>query len=284
MSSGSSAYGPNILAYDGNTLKWKYPARCNSNYTPVVVGGDGNIYATTHMTDGVHLIGLAPELESGQTQPTKVLDVKLPTSDCSTELFPYRDGLMLRGQNSGFRYYSYAGQLISQPSVNRFWDAKINDRGHLFDFKYVSGSYTSASVMRIDPVANQELWSASVSTPGANVQSVSVFPLATGGVAAILREQKVDGSGVPVTPTEYVYTLVGVNEVGQKVSSVPLPNSTANPVRTFAGINAVATGDGKLAMIRGMQMPTGVSYPETISGLLLSVFDPATGTLHTARK
>lgn len=280
-SSGSYARGPNILAYDGNTLKWKYPSQCNSNNVQVVVGGDGNIYSTTHLSDGVHLIGLAPELEAGQTQPTKVLDVKLPESDCSTQLFPYRDGLMLRGQNSGFRYYSYGGKLLTQPSVNRFWDAKINDRGHLFDFRYVSGSYASANVTMYDPLTGQVAWETPASTSGANVQGLSLYPLANGSVAALIREQKMVSDGIPTTPTEYIYMLVVLNASGQKLHAVPLPNSTGDPdpEQIYATIRAVATSDGKLAMIREAYIPTGLEYPSSVMGMQFSVFDPVAGTL-----
>ena len=61
---GSWMDGPNLLAYDGNTLKWKYPANCGSSGYPPVVGADGNVYTLNRLSNGqTHLIGLAPELE-----------------------------------------------------------------------------------------------------------------------------------------------------------------------------------------------------------------------------
>lgn len=75
--------GPNLLAYTGNTLKWKYPLTCGYDTSPsYVVGANGNIYPTTRLSDGVHLIGLTPGVAASQTTPTKVLNIKI-SDDCS---------------------------------------------------------------------------------------------------------------------------------------------------------------------------------------------------------
>ncbi len=274
--SGSTSYdwGPNLLAYSGNTLKWKYPAKCGSSSTPVTVGADGNIYTATYLPDGVHLIGLAPELAAGQTQPTKVLDVKI-ANDCGVQFFPYRDGLLLRGQNSGFKYYSYAGKLLGTPTVSNFSYSKMNANGRLFDFRYVSGSFTSLSVSAYEP-SGATVWTTSASTSGANVQGAEVYPLPGGGVVALIRQQKMVSPGIPWTPTQYVYVLVTLNAAGQQVgTTVELPNS--NPQGTLGNIYANPTNDGKLSMVRDFQMNTGLSYPTQVSALAIGVFDPVTG-------
>lgn len=281
--SGSYANGQYLYAYAGNMLKWKYPLRCGSDQlSKYAIGATGNIYATVQLNDGMHLIGIAPELAAGETQPAKVFDVKV-ADDCSTELFPYRDGIMLRGQNSGFWFYSYSGALISQISVNRFWDVKLNAQGHLFDYQFVTGSNTGVNVIKIDPASNNPdnpndkmRWTTLASTPGANVQGVTLHPLPSGGVVTIIREQKMASPSVPATPTEYVYTLVTLNSIGQKVTSVTLPNST--PQGTLTNIYASAISNGKLAVARWLDMSTGLSYPATVPAVMLGVYDPVSAT------
>jgi hypothetical protein len=275
-SSGSWAYGLNLLAYSGSTLKWKYPLACGSSGSHYAVGATGNIYATANLSDGMHIIGIAPELQSGQTQPAKVFDVKV-ANDCSTDIFAYRDGILLRGQNSGFRFYSYSGVLLAQPvGISNFWYSKLNATGQLFDIKYVSSSYTSANVSMYDPLSNQTVWTTLASTSGANVQDVKVYPLANGGVVASIREQKMASPGVPATPTEYVYNLVTLDAAGQKITSTILPNST--PQGKLTDILVSAISNGKLAIARRLEMNTGLSYPTTVPAVPIDVYDPASGT------
>lgn len=280
--SGSWARGQYLYAYTGNTLKWKYPLACGSQGARYAVGATGTIYATAWLSDGMHLIGIAPELEAGETQPKKVFDVKVP-NDCGAELFPYRDGFMLRGQNSGIRFYSNTGALISQPSVNRFWDVKLNAQGHLFDYQFVTGSYTSVNVIKIDPAKNnpddpndKKRWTTSASTSGANVQNVRLYPLTTGGVVAVIREQKMASPGVPWTPTEYIENLVTLDAAGQKVISFILPKTA--PQGTYGASYFAPTVNGKLAVVRDMRMNTGKPSPTTVPAVTTSVYDPVTGT------
>ena len=275
--SGSWVYGSNLLAYSGNTLKWKYPLGACSNGSKYAVGATGNIYATSYLSDGLHLIGLTPEVGAGQSQPAKILDVKV-ANDCSIGLFPYKDGIVLRGQNNGYEFYSYNGQLISQLRANDYWRAKVNAAGHLFDYKIVSGSNTSANVIKLDPASNnpidKSLWTTSASTPGANVQNVQLYPLSSGGVVALIREQKMFSPSVPATPTVYVYTLVTINTAGLRTGATTLENSNAQG--TFGAPYAAPTSDGRLAFVRDFELNTGRSYPSTIPALAVGVYNPAT--------
>jgi hypothetical protein len=201
---GGSGRGPNLLAYRGNTLKWKYPLACGySQGAQYVVGATGNIYATVHGGDGVHLIGLTPNVSPGQTQPTKVLDIKVDDNlDCSTMLRPYRDGIVLHGQlGGGARYYSYGGKYLGTTPGN-IWYEKINADGWNFTANYVQGNYVSGTVTAFNPKTGLT-WTTPVSNPGANVQMIKVIALAGGGVLAYTKEQKMD-QGLPVVPTTYV--------------------------------------------------------------------------------
>ena len=270
VNSNTSTWGPNLLAYSGNDLKWKYPVYCGSNNTPVAVGANGNIYSTQYMSDGVHLIGLTPEVAPGQTQPAKVLDVKI-ANDCSVEFFPYRDGLLLRGQNSGFKYYSYAGKLLAQPQVNQFWDAKLGAQGELFDYKFVSGNSTSASISMFDSLTGQTIWTTSASTPGANVQAVSLYPLSGRGVAALIKEQKMVSDGIPATPASYIFKLAILNSAGQKGSAVEVPSTDAGNV--LYNHRVVSSDSGKLAIASDVEL-----RPSSVSAISIRVFDVATGS------
>jgi len=141
----SVTQGPNLLAYEGNTLKWKYPAHCGEawNKSPLTVGADGNIYTVTQDSNGgVHLIGLAPELAAGQTQPTKVLDISIGGS-CASELIAYKDGIAVGGWPT--RFYSYGGKFLGD-----FPGGWINADGHTFTTGYVAGLVQSFSITKYD--------------------------------------------------------------------------------------------------------------------------------------
>lgn len=267
--------GRNLLAYSGNTLKWKYPAYCSSSQTTqVAVGADGNIYATTNESDGVHLIGLTPNVASGQTQPTKVLDVKVQ-NDCSTMLTPFKYGIMLHGQSSGGPYfYSYTGNQVDQKTGN-IWAERVNDEGRLFTYSTVTGSYHSIAVTGSDSTkTNKTTWTTTASTPGADAQSASLRPMPGGGVAVLVGEQQMNG-GIPVSPTVYVKTLTILNGTGQVILNKQLLNSDANG-NTYGGTYIAADNTGKVAVVRDINLPTGLSYPTTEPGVSIQVYDSAT--------
>ncbi|KFU80779.1 hypothetical protein BB31_12575 [Amycolatopsis lurida NRRL 2430] len=273
------AAGPNLLAYDGNTLKWKYPVHCgNDQGNDVVVGADGNIYATVY-NNGVHLIGLTPEVEPGTTQPKKILDIVIP-NDCSIRLHPYKDGIMVHGQSSGKpRYYSYGGKFLGEATIDDIWYEKLNADGQLFVGKYVSGSYRSARVDMYDPRTGK-VRTTPASTPGANVNGVQVYPLQGGGVAALVNEQKMISSGVPATPEEYINTLVTINSAGVVTEAIHLTNTySQNGVTgTFGGTFVSAESNGKIAVIRELNLNTGISWPPTVPAIVIGAYSPASET------
>lgn len=272
LTAGGTGYGPNLLAYSGNTLKWKYPVGCGSDRLGQwAVGADGNIYA---LTPG-HLIGIAPDLKAGQTQPDKVMDVSIP-SDCSAHVLPYKDGIMVHGQSNGNgRYYSYGGKYLGQATIGDIWYEKMGADGQLFVGSRVTGSYKSAKISMYDPRKGAVAWETIASTSGANVNDVQVYPMPGGGVAALINEQKMDVTGQPVIPTEYVYTLVILNSNGLKVRSVTLPNTNANgdiylTPRAYPDVN------GKIVVVRDMYIKTDKSWPSQVDGISVAAYDPAT--------
>ncbi len=278
-SSGSYVFGPNMLAYSGNTLKWKYPAWCGSSGTRWVVGADGNIYVMVRYTDGVHLIGLTPDVAAGQTQPTKMFDIKAPANDCNMQLYAYKDGVVLHSQTYGGPwYYSYGGKSVAQ-TAGDFTSEKLNADGRLFNPKYISGSYLSFSVSAYDPQSSTTAWTTSVSTPGANVNSASVQALAGGGAVALIREQKVNG-GIPVTPVVYNYTVVTLNSVGQKIGGMTLRN-VDDQGNQYTNTVVVTDSSGKFAIVRQLSiatLPSG-SSPSTVPALEITAYDAASGSV-----
>lgn len=277
-SSGSWATGANLLAYDGNTLKWKYPANCGSSGYPPVVGADGNVYTLNRLSNGqTHLIGLSPDVASGQTQPTQVLDAVV-AGNCSTQLSAYKDGIMLHGSNTGgVRFYSYAGTSVAQVSVGT--EEKINADGKLFYPSFMTTTNgRSGSVEMFNPSTGQVQWTAAVSTSGANVNDLSVYPLPGGGVVALVQEQKMQTGGIPASPTEWVYTIATINSAGLKVSSVTLPNTGANI--TYGNTRVSADTSGSLAVMRAVSqtVTTATGSTRVVPAVSLAVYNPANNT------
>lgn len=282
--SNSWQFGPNVLSYSGNTLKWEYPAYCDNNNGPAVaVGGDGNIYVTTYG----HLIGLTPVVAPPLTQPAKVVDIPIPT-DCSIKLFPYKDGIMLRGQSSGFWFYSYNGMPIGQMNTTHLWDRQVNASGQVFDYETVAGSNTSINVSAWDPKTGQTTWTTSASTPGAGTNGgPTLYGMKDGGIAALITEQKMDpsGSGVPVTPTQWVQTVSIMDSNGTKVRSHQLADSYVNADKTVTGtydgtLTITPDNTGKLVFVRGLNLNTGLGWPNpsTVPAIDIGVYDPASDT------
>jgi hypothetical protein len=273
--SGNWVIGPNLLAYGANGLKWKYPAHCDNNGAPrVAIGADGNIYVATYG----HIIGLKPELDPGQTQPTKIFDVTTP-NDCSAFLRTYKDGLILHGQSYGnARYYSYAGKFLGQAAIGDVWYEQNNADGRLFVGKTVTtGTYKSGKVSMYDPRTGL-VRETIASTLGANVTGIQVYPVSGGGVVAKITEQKMI-SGIPASPTEYITTLAVVNASGIVTKSMQLSSTYSQGGTTGAYWSSatypVAAGQGKLAVLREMYLNTGVSYPSTVPAIYIGVYDIA---------
>jgi hypothetical protein len=268
---GGSAFGPNLLAYSGNTLKWKYPISCTQDQpSQYAVGADGNIYATTWESDGLHLIGLTPNVAPGKTQPTKVVDAKIP-NDCSIMLYPYKGGIMLHGQSSGGPlYYGYSGKFLEQ-TTGDIWNERMNADGRLFNYSLVARvGYHSLSVSAFNPGSSTTGWTTSVSTAGANAQSANLYPLSDGGVIAVVYEQRM-ANGIPVIPTTYGFTIVTLDASGSKIGAVLL-----DPTGTDGGNPTVVTSTtGKVFILRQLQQKTNASYPTSEPGIEIGTLNSA---------
>lgn len=277
---GSWVYGPNLIAYSGDTVKWKYPIACGSNASNnVIVGANGNIYATTSVGGDVRLVGLTPEAVVGTIQPKKILDVALP-NDCSIQLEPYKDGIKVHGQSSPVQFYNYNGTLVGTSPISDIWYEKLNADGQLFigSLVYVSNNSYSASVKRYDP-RDGTVQTTSVSTSGANVSDINIFPLSDGGVLAQVKERKVIG-GVPVIPAEYIRKIVTVNGSGSVINSIELSDtySQNGATGTFDPPHIYPESNGKVVIVRTLGLDTNISWPRIIPAIAIGVYDPIANT------
>jgi hypothetical protein len=268
--SGNWVDGANLLAYDGSTLKWKYPARCGTSNTPLTVGADGNIYVLTRVSGDVRLLGLSPELEAGQTQPAVKVNIDVP-NDCFVELLPYRGGIIIKPQSGSIQHYSYGGRLVSDRYITQWYNGVAGDDGVYFTPKTVGGSPTARNIVATHP-AQGERWDVQVSTPGAGVQSIDLYPLANGGVAALIREQRMV-QGVPAVPTEYIYTLAVLGANGQLLQREYMPNAAGTTNLGYPYV--MPDSGGKMIVFRDITIPSGVSNPATMPGVAIGVYDPA---------
>lgn len=268
---GTYRFGPNLLAYSGSTLKWKYPLSCGSG-PDYKVGADGNIYATALLDDGVHLIGIAPELQAGETQPRKVLDVKLPF-DCHVMLQPYKNGIMLHSQQRTYAsYYSYGGKFLGDATIGHIWAERINGDGQLFVGQLVGSSPQTVKVSMFDPRLGRVAWSVQASTLNADAQDMYLHPLSTGGVLVVIREQRVDG-GAP-SPDEYAWKLVRLDALGQKSEPTQLLNTDSNG-NTFGGPVVTAQTNGKIAVRREVSI---ASSSGPLRAIAIGIYDPISRT------
>jgi lysophospholipase L1-like esterase len=272
-------YGANLVAYSGNTLKWKYPLTCGTSDAPSYeVGANGNIYSTSRMSDGsVHLIGLTPEVAVGQTQPTKILDVKIQT-DCTTVLRTYKDGIVMHAQTGGYaRYYSYSGKFLGQATIGSLTSEKVNADGQLFvESVMMSGGAQGYGVSKYDPRTGDVRWTTPASTTGAKVSGIALSPLPGGAVAALITEQQMLSSGLPASPTVWGKTLAVINSSGAKVYSKQLDSTYAGG--KYGNSYLTSENGGKVVVVRELTVNTGLSSPTTVPGVAIQVFDPASST------
>lgn len=277
---------PNLVAYSGNTVKWKYPANCKPYPSSITVGADGNIYALDLEGTEVHLIGLKPDLTAGQSQPTPVLDVVLQgQADCSVMLFPYKDGLVVYGTGfNGARFYSYGGSLTAEdPGASSWGGDPINSSGQVFHAVPVRNQNgTGFDVQVFDPQTSSTVWTAAVSTAGANVNNLEIHPTANGGVAALVQEQKLDASGQPILPTQWVTTLTLLSNSGARLQSFPIPDtySSGSTTGTYAVWQQRLLTDtqGRITLVRPLTLNSVSGSPSTVQAVDIAVYDPGTGT------
>ncbi|WP_160169697.1 SGNH/GDSL hydrolase family protein [Amycolatopsis rifamycinica] len=277
---GVTMWGPNLLAYSGNTLKWKYPVASGCGLYPAV-GANGIVYITTVVNGVQHIIGLTPDVATGQTQPTKVVDIALSETKCVYGLHPYKDGLMVEWYKDTIgneypgnpKFYSYSGKYLGQSPVSIDpRDEAVNADGQYFATQYTWGSYKSASVAMYNSRTRAVAWTTPASTSGANVQIFQLHAF-QGGVVGIVNEQRMIG-GFPATPTQYVYTIVTINSVGQKVRSVTLPYADPQG-RTYGATSFSVDASGNVSVVRGGQATTAGG--STVSTVELSIYNAVSG-------
>jgi GDSL-like lipase/acylhydrolase family protein len=267
---GSPDQGPNLLAYDGNALKWKYPLGCTYYMANPVVGADGNIYA---INNSGRLLGLTPEVEPGTTQPKKVLDVPVSNARCDTQLLAIKDGLVAL-RNLKATFYSYNGvNLGSTPSdaiVQENVD-QISATGRVFYDKYIeSGGLRSATVSAYDYGRKQTMWTGTVSVNGAYVYSAAPRATPDGGTVVYLREKERDQFG---TFTGYMaYTLVKVSAFGIVQWRKNLPRIDISQSE-FAEAEVKVDVNGNVIVARSGQLKTNDPNNGYVEGISIAVFN-----------
>lgn len=244
---GSLKVGSNILAYRGNTLKWKYPTNCGQDIVAPKAGADGNIY----FVDGnKRLIGLTPGVAPGTTQPKKVLDIA--TSASCIHVVPFRNGIAT--VNSGWVYfYSYGGKYLGMQNGMGPW---INAEGRLFFPTHVgAGTSRGIKVSAYNPFEGRVGWTAPEASFGQAIDLLHMHPTPDGGVVVVVRRTKVV-AGAPTA--ERVYALVKIGPTGLKQWDRDLPskgmngNTYTNPrVVIDAGGRVIFTQDGMLRASNG---------------------------------
>ncbi len=279
---GSPRGGVNLLAYRGNTLKWRYATGCTSvaNPTRPVIGADGNIY---FINSSQHLIGLTPNVPSGRSQPTKILDVVVAGNYCGADLRAHRDGLAI-AKSTGLTYYSYAGVSLGSPPEGHRGDRSypINADGRLFYPTIVSGATKSLSISAYDPGRRQVRWTTSASTPGSSLfEQFVTLPLPGGGVAVVFRQDKMVSDNVPATPSEVVMTIVSLSPSGQKLWTKQLPDrDVAGNYTSFPRLSVDVKGN--IVLVRSWKKPSASTHK--IQSITVDVINANSGNAVIAPK
>ena len=266
---GSPRQSANLLAYRGNTLKWKYPLGCTYYMANPTVGADGNVYA---INGSGRLIGVTPEVEPGKTQPKKVLDVPASNARCSTTLLALKDGLVTV-ENMKATFYSYSGvNLGTTPSdaIVRSENDPISASGRVFYDNYIeSGGLRSATISAYDYGRKETTWTSTVSANGAYVYSAEAHATPDGGAAVYLREKEQDPfSAITGRPA---YNIVKVNAFGivQWRKNLPLGDAGQNQ---FAEAEVKVDVNGNIIVARNGQLKTNDSYNADVEGISIAVF------------
>jgi lysophospholipase L1-like esterase len=103
-----------LVAFQGGTQKWVYAQPCSS-IVDVQVGTNGTVYMLVRdgsgCSSGPRLVGVEPELASGQSVPTVVANTTLTnTLPNNGGLSPYSGGVIVRFTN-GVGFYNHTGTL-----------------------------------------------------------------------------------------------------------------------------------------------------------------------------
>lgn len=279
---GAPTRGSNLLAYDGNTIRWKYQFNCTDAYHQVwpVVGADGNVYG---INSAGRLIDLSPKLAFGQIQPTKVLDVTT-IGHCGDELRAFDNGIVLISRSTAgatVAYYTYTGKSLGEVKRSYWGDTTfpINASGRLFYLTSTGDTDPlNLNVSAYDPVTKKVAWSTQVSTPGVKVEEYEgAYPLPNGGVVVVIRQQKMTSDDTPASPLEYVTILVTLDSTGKKVRTQTLPGRDDNG-DSFSDSSYAVDTKGKFVVVRERRqtLDTNPWYMPTVD---IKVFDTVTGNV-----
>ncbi|MDX2972369.1 SGNH/GDSL hydrolase family protein [Kribbella solani] len=265
LSNGTMGAKSYLVAYQGNTLLWKYSISCQGWWTEssAVVGGDGNIYALTAAADGTHLIGITPDAPAGQTEPAKILDIKSPYDCAVAQLSPYSEGLIVRGGLGSHlvEYYSYQGQNIAEVPTDTSppW-VQANALGQTF-------FYDGQNVSMFDPTTKNIAWS----VPIANASS-DLAPLPDGGVS-VLTSERTQSPQASASSTTMTYSIITLNASGQRVRAYTL-QPAADPGTGYVGPPELA------ALINGNVLVLGRYSERTAHGFIgvveIGIYNPTT--------
>lgn len=276
---GTPVGGANLLAYQGNTLKWKYPHGCGATPTRPTIGADGNIY---FIGGNQRLIGLTPNVPTGQSQPAKVLDVPV-NGYCGGNIRAYKHGLTI-GEASTLIYYSYSGMNLGSPPGNYWGDRSypIDADGRLFYPTLVSGTTTSLNISAYDPSKKTVLWTKLASTTGSNVSNFyASLPIPGGGVVVVFRQQKMVSDSVPASPSEVVYAIVSLSPSGLKLWTKQL-SSMDTEGNSSSAPRLSADTKGNVVLVRPWRKPGTTT--DRFEFVTLDVFNAASGDAVTTTK
>lgn len=261
---GSVTYGPNLLAYDGDTLKWKYPVGCGARPE---IGADGNIYL---IDSNKRLIGLTPDWETGQTQPEKILDISVG-GKCGDSLRAFDDGIAVIWSSGAYiTYYTYDGTLIGQASGTYTADrrAAINASGQLF-YTTRTNSYRDLNLSVYDPFTKSVLWTVRVYRSDYTSITFRTYPLPSGGAIVTIKGQDPNSGGT-------IATLVTVTADGQVLRTTQLPRTDAEGDIFGSDNYYAADTTGKFVVARSKQVAID-DDPGVVRNTEVIVFDTVTG-------
>lgn len=112
-----------LVAYKDNAQKWnvQLPNSC-STFHSIAMGVNGNVYVIGGSCSGstYRLIGFTPEVASGQTVPSVVLNVAVNNyfgGSSEEALAAFDQGLVVQ-LNNGLQYFDYSGSFASVNPVN----------------------------------------------------------------------------------------------------------------------------------------------------------------------
>ena len=255
---------PNLVAFHGSAVKWKYTHGCSYGVVPVV-GADGNVYFTT----SGRLIGLSSEIAPPLTQPAKVMDIPVPAS-CGDLVRAFDDGLAVF-KNGTVTFITYQGKILGGPTGSYYAGNanEVNQFGHVFYPTYVgSGSTAGIKVTAYSGFRKQVMWTAIESTFGqGGVQYISTNPTVDGGAVVAVKRPITLGS------TELQAVLVKLNQFGQKVWEKALANLDATGNRFQPYVTVEVDDRNNITFVRSGSMKTNDPNTTTTPGISIGVLD-----------